>query len=223
MRKKRQRPRGREPFPGAGYCLDLSENIQAGDFDIVEKRLEEISARYEQIEHLMLLKEHFEHEIGRNVDKIFPPGTAPITADPEILEQIAQVRMFRDRLNHQLEHLRNLEEIENQKSGEAPRTERGEKEAEDEPAGPQWNNGALAVAIYALLRACGLSENPNKTAVARFAGKLTGRSGQNLRTALYDAIGGTFREKTAADVAEQFDKMGLPKVAADVRKKFTKL
>jgi len=74
-----------------------------------------------------------------------------------------------------------------------------------------------------LLRAAGLTENHDRTAVAHFASLVTRRSQQNMKEQFLEAIDGTFSDKNANAVAERFEAMGLSGLADDTRKKFTKL
>jgi len=98
------------------------------------------------------------------------------------------------------------------------------EQAADEQAPGKWTNEQAAVALYALLRAADLPEKHNKMAVARFAHLLTGRSQDKMRKAGYEAAGCTFSDDAAKAVVEEFERMGLAKLAAAIRNKdFTKL
>jgi hypothetical protein len=144
-----------------------------------------------------------------------PSGTL-VRGKPQ--EFIARRNEFFRRLRARLEKLYALQKIE-----EAEAARQRAVENEDKIDEPRWNNDAAAVALHMLLRAAGLTENHNGTAVAHFASLVTRRSQQNMKEQFLDAIGGTFSDKTANAVAEQFEAMGLSGLADDTRKKFTKL
>jgi hypothetical protein len=94
----------------------------------------------------------------------------------------------------------------------------------DAHAPGRWTNEQIAVALYALLRASGMPEKHNKIAVARFAHLLTGRSQDKMRKVGYDVVGKLFSDAKARDVIEQFEQLGLTKLADAIRNKdFTKL
>jgi len=144
-----------------------------------------------------------------------PSGTL-VRGNPQ--EFIARRNEFFRRLRARLEKLYALQKIE-----EAEAARQRAVEGEDKFDGPRWDNDAAAVALHMLLRAAGLTENHNRTTVAHFASLLTRRPQQNMKEQFLEATSGTFSDKTANAVAEQFEALGLSGLADDTRKKFTKL
>jgi len=124
------------------------------------------------------------------------------------------IRSFEDSIRRRLEKEQSLSDLHASSEPVPP------ADVEDDPAQGKWTNEQAAVALYALLRAAGLPERHNKTAVARFAHLLTGRSQKRMGGAHLGATDASFNDQTAQAVADEFEQMGLAKVAADVRNRF---
>ncbi|HEU0175231.1 MAG TPA: hypothetical protein VFV58_13300 [Blastocatellia bacterium] len=203
MRKKRRQPQKREPFPGAGYWLDF-ENIKTDDFEIVEKRLDEISLREEQIRHLLTLKQYFDYKAGDKAEEIAGLGAA---LPPEMRELLANMRVFGDQLNRKLEHLRNLEEIEKGTTATAS-TEAG-----------RLTIAQCVWALHYLLIESGLSyAGVDKSVVARFISAITGYGFDNVYKRVKEKHGKNEKatQQDLATVREWFGEMGLEAIAKKI-------
>ena len=200
-------------------------NVTGADFDeIVGPYLAELGDTAQRILYLHKLWVEGREASENHLDTFYttyydsegrPSGTL-VRGKPQ--EFIARRNEFFRRLRARLEKLYALQKIE-----EAEAARQRALESEDKFDGPRWNNDAAAVALHMLLRAAGLTENHDRTAVAHFASLVTMRSQQNMKEQFLEAKCGTFNDKTANAVAEQFEAMGLSGLADDTRKKFTKL
>lgn len=224
----------KELWPGAGLWLDVA-NIMAADFAAVERRLEEIGDTLAQISFLKRLEIEFtdlerRHHANlrrtENVKEETEEVKNPVI--PVIMDFMRRSVGFQTELFIKLDKLNDIREIEREEERErsempALAPSPADSEAiDDDPAEGQWTNEQKAVALYALLRAAGLPDKHNKTAVASFAHVLTGRSAKRMSVAHLGAVDGGFNDQTAQVVADELEKMGLAKVAADVRNRFGK-
>ncbi len=170
----------------------------------------------------------FDEATDRTLDKRYGHMDVRVVMTPfgsQIQDFINARTTFKYRVWSKLETLKSLREVERrEEETRAHHAKWDEQEADDDPAPGKWTNEQAAIAIHALLRVAGLPEKHNKTTVAQFAHLLTGRSKNKMKKAGYEATGGTFSDNGAKAVIEQFEKLGLTKLADAVRNRdFTKL
>jgi len=223
----------KELWPVAGVGLNVP-NITEADLTAVDRRLDELADTLARITFLKKLQIEFLDAARIHHSVLFlarKEGKTEI--DPKT--ESDQERVFRkrrdwllDQVTHRLTRLKYIREIEREEEDErarrATKAMGADEGVEADPVSGQWLNEQIAIALYALLRAAGLPDKHNKTAVARFAHLLTGRSQIKMKKAGYEATGMTFSDDGAKAVIEEFERMGLAKLAAAVRDKdFTKL
>lgn len=169
----------KELWPGAGLWLNL-KNIADGDFDKIEARLDEIASTSDKILWLEKFLILFNEATDIYINERFGHMDILVLATPfrnEIQRAIAERETFQNRVRSKLETLKSWLKTE---SKEEHRAKQSKEEIEADQALGKWTNEQAAIAIYALLRAAGLPEKHNKTAVAQLAHLLTGGlEGQN--------------------------------------------
>lgn len=222
----------KELWPGAGLRLDF-RNIADRDRDKVERRLGEIGELKAQIVFLERLLATYEHaliEIFEDLEKqvaqrrhewVVKGRTSESAAAHARVhrdEFVARGARFETYVREKMKYLSEMLKIESKDhlAGQPAQV------IEDED-GAEWDNSTKALALYALLRFAGLPKGFNQTAVAKFARLMTGRSQRNMENAIRNADSASFTGEDTEAVAEQFDNMGLPEIAVEVRRKFYKI